>query len=311
MKTLGVDVGGTNARAAIVDEHGRILSVAKAKLTERSVDGVIESIAAAAQRALHDSPVKDVTSCGVGFAGQLDGESGFVLVAPNLGWRDVPFGELLGKRIRCSVRVVNDLSAAAWGEFCAGAAQGVRDVLTVFVGSGVGSAIIANGILVHGVNGLAGEFGHMKVVPGGRQCGCGERGCVEAYVGGVHLIAQMEEVIAQSKSPALARLTNGSSPTPVHLEEAALAGDPAAKAIYERAIELLALALGNQVTMLNPARVILGGGVLANTKSFRGQVEKRALEVASPTSRRSLEVKDAALGDDSGLIGAALLAVPT
>jgi glucokinase len=184
----------------------------------------------------------------------------------------------------------------------------VKDLLTVFVGSGVGSAIIASGQLVHGAHGVAGEFGHIKVMPGGRRCGCGERGCLEAYAGGHNLIAQMREELDAGRAPYLKEIVGYESPTPAHLERAALAGDRAASAIYEQAIEYLGICLGNQITMLNPARVVLGGGVLNYTQKIRARVEERSLQIALAASRRSLEIREAALGDDSGIIGAALLA---
>ena len=192
-----------------------------------------------------------------------------------------------------------------------GASRGAREVWTVFVGSGVGSAIIANGQLVHGARGVAGELGHVKVVPNGRLCGCGEHGCVEAYAGGHQLILQMKDALEAGKAPLLAELAAGQEPSPSHLEKAAEAGDPEAKVIYQRALDYLSLCLGNQLTMLNPAKLILGGGVLMHAPNFRKQLEKRALVFASVASRTGLEVHSAALGDDSGLIGAALLAAPS
>jgi glucokinase len=307
-KLLGVDVGGTNVRAAVVGEEGKLLAVAKRRLADRGPDAVVAAVVQAVDEV--EKSGGRGSACGVGFAGQLDGESGLVRVAPNLGWRDVPLGELLQQRLARPVSVVNDLSAAAWGEHRAGASKGVNDAFTVFVGSGVGSAIIANGSLVHGARGVAGEFGHVKVVPGGRLCGCGEQGCLEAYAGGHNLTALMEEAIAAKRSPGLEALTQGTAPTPVHLEEAAAAGDSAAVEIFDRAVEFLGVSLGNQITVLNPGVVVLGGGVLAHAPGLRERVKARALEICSRTSRAAVTIRDAALGDDSGLIGAALLSMP-
>lgn len=309
MPTLGIDLGGTFVRAAVVDAQGRIIASAKMALGERSPSAVVESIALAAKAAV-DSAGTAVTGCGVGAAGQIHGESGVLAVAPNLGWRNVPLGELLRTRLGYSVRVVNDLSAAAWGEFNAGAGRGAQDMYTVFVGSGVGSAIIASGGLVHGGGGVAGELGHIKVVPNGRRCGCGELGCLEAYAGGHNLIAQTRELLATGRSHVLMELTGGDPArvTPVMLEQAAEAGDTGARDIYERASLMLALAVANQVTVLNPARLILGGGVLTHCPGIRRRVVEGVQAFASTTSREGLLIADAELGDDSGLIGAALLA---
>ena len=195
MPTLGIDLGGTFARAAVVDAGGNLIAAAKVPLVERSPAGVVETIAQAVSDAVKSAGVP-LGACGVAAAGQIHKDSGVLSVAPNLGWRNVPLGALLTDRLGQPVRVVNDLAAAAWGELHAGAGRGAQDMLVVFVGSGVGSAIIAGGHLVDGGGGVAGELGHIKVVPGGRRCGCGELGCLEAYVGGHNLIAQTRELLA-------------------------------------------------------------------------------------------------------------------
>ncbi len=308
--TLGIDLGATYARAAVVDRAGRILSASRVALADRSPEAVVESIGVAAEEALAGSNGRPVGKCGVGVAAQLEGATGHVAVAPNLGWRDVPFGKLLVERLARPVLVVNDLSAAAWGEFRVGAAKGVRDVFVLFVGSGVGSAIISNAQLVQGATGVAAELGHIKVVPEGRPCGCGERGCLEAYVGGHNLIAQMREAVEAGRGQAMLELADGepSRLTPLVLERAYERGDPAAAAIYGRAVGFLELAAANAVTVLNPARLILGGGVLSHCPGMMRRVTEGVYRYASWVSRQVVKVVPAALGDDSGLIGAALLA---
>jgi glucokinase len=310
MPTLGIDLGGTFARAAVVDEGGKMLASAKVALAERSPAGVVETIAQAAAAAVRGAGVP-VSSCGVGAAAQIHKDSGVLSVAPNLGWRNVPLGQMLTARLGQPVRVVNDLAAAAWGELLAGAGRGASDLLVVFVGSGVGSAIIANAKLLDGAGGVAGELGHIKVVPGGRRCGCGELGCLEAYAGGHNLIAQTRELLAAGRSPKLVELTGGDPArvTPVTLEQAAEAGDDASREVYERAAQFLALAVANQVTVLNPARLILGGGVLTHCAGLRRRVVEGVQSWASQVSREGLLITESELGDDSGIIGAALLAV--
>lgn len=308
MPTLGIDLGGTFVRAAVVDEKGAILANAKIALPDRKPTGVVETIAQAADAAVKKAGVK-VDGCGVGAAGQIHKDSGVVSVAPNLGWRDVPLADLLAKRLGFPVKVVNDLAAAAWGELHAGGGRGAQDMLVVFVGSGVGSAIIADGRLVNGGGGVAGELGHIKVIPGGRLCGCGEHGCLEAYAGGHNLIAQTRELMATGSSRILEKLTNddADSITPLTLETAAEAGDAKAKEIHDRAAHFLGLSIANQVTMLNPARLLLGGGVLMHCPGIRRQLLDGVQQWSSRTSREGLLIADAELGDDSGIIGAALL----
>lgn len=288
MASLGVDIGGTNARAALVEPDGRIVKVAKAALGDRAPEAVVKTIVALVAQ-LDAGPVKQV---GVGFAGMLNGP--VVVNAPNLGWRDVDFGTSLAAALKCSVRLVNDLSAAAWGERCGGVARGCTDTYTVFVGTGVGSAIISNGVLLAGSTGVAGELGHTKVVAeGGRPCGCGDAGCLEAYMGGARLTAWMREV--------------GLAGTPHELEVAAQSGDVKAKELYDFAVGSLALAVANQVTVLNPAMVVLGGGVLSHCPGMVAKVRDVVLRRSGAAARRSVRVELAQLGDDSGLVGAALL----
>ena len=263
---LGVDLGGTNARAAVVErDGGRVVASAKQTWTDRSLEAVVAGTAELVNKLASAHPLA-TGPVGVGFAGMLRG--GVVVNAPNLGWRDVDFGTPLSAALGRPVKLVNDLSAAAWGEFCAGAAKGATDSLTVFVGTGVGSAIISNGALVKGSSQVAGEFGHTKVVAeGGRRCGCGQDGCLEAYVGGAKLAEWMKEEL----------LSGGA----VDLEALAAGGDVNAKRLYDFAAGNLALAIANQVTVLNPAVLVLGGGMLSRcpgiVERIRQVVAKRSL----------------------------------
>lgn len=315
MATLGLDLGGTNARAAVVSHDGRVLSASKLALKRRDPDAAVEALAEAAAAAIAAAQVP-VHGAGIGVAGQLVGETGFVAVAPNLGWRDIPFGTLLNRALGQPVRVVNDLTAAAWGELQAGAGRGARHALVVFVGSGVGSALVIDGRLYTGSTGVAGELGHVKVEPGGRRCGCGGRGCLEAYAGGHNLIAQMKELLAETAGKGEGQGLHdrvGGDPArlnPAILEELALGGDAAARRIYERAAGHLSVAIANQVSVLNPERLILGGGVLNNAPGLVARIEEAVTGWSTEVSARAVRISKAALGDDSGIIGAALLAEP-
>lgn len=308
MAFLGIDLGGTYARAAVVDEHGRILAASKMALTDRTPLGVVAAIELAATDAM--TGIRGINRTGVGVAGMLDGETGHVVNAPNLGWRDVPFGAMLAERLGHSVRVVNDLSAAAWGELKGGAGRGASEVFVMFVGSGVGSSIITHGQLVRGATNSAGEFGHVKVVPGGRRCGCGQHGCLEAYAGGHNLIAQMVEALATGRHTVLRTMhqDGGRELTPVLLEEAAQQGDELAKEIFDRASAYLGLAVANMISVLNPERLIIGGGVLSRCSGMRQAIADGVQRYSTEVSKHALHISEAALGDDAGIIGAALLA---
>lgn len=312
---LGVDLGGTNARAALVDEAtGAVVASAKRPHEERTPIAVARSVAEVVRAAAADAgaALRDLGGAGVGVAGQCLGATGVVLNAPNLGWRDIPFGDLLRAELGLPVRVVNDLSAAAWGERAFGAARGVDDAALVFVGSGVGCGLILGGRLHEGGSGVAGELGHIKVTPRGaqpRRCGCGEWGCLEAYAGGMNLAARVRDDLAEGKAGAVLAAAGG-DPSKVSasaVEAAYAAGDVYARDLWAETGELLGTAMANLCTLLNPARLVLGGGVLLGCPNLmritRAHVGDRTLKVA----RRGLAVEVAGLGDDAGVVGAALL----
>jgi glucokinase len=256
--------------------------------------------------------VSSLAGAGVGVAGQCLGSTGVVLNAPNLGWREVALGELLAAELALPVRIANDLSAAAWGERAFGAARGVDDAALVFVGSGVGSGLILGGRLHEGGHGVAGELGHIKVAPRGavpRRCGCGEWGCLEAYAGGMNLAERVREELAEGRGAAVLAAAGGDPARLVasSVEAAYLAGDPYARELWAEVGELLGTAMANLCTLLNPSRLVLGGGVLLGCPNLlrisRAHLGDRTLRAA----RRGLSVELAGLGDDAGVVGAALL----
>ncbi len=289
---VGVDIGGTNLRVALVSGDGKIVTSTRVLLNDRLPEQVSQQVAVLIRQLEHDVATSNLR-IGVGLAAMI--RNGVVANAPNLGWRNVAFAEMLSQDLGDrSVRLVNDLSAAAWGERAAGASRGCNEIFTVFVGTGVGSAIISRGELIDGAFGVAGELGHVKVIfDGGRRCGCGDDGCLEAYAGGAQLVLRMREA--------------GISGTATQLEEQALAGNASARKIYFNAIEHLGLAIANQVTVLNPQMLILGGGVLMNCPTMVQKIESIVMSRSGVAAREHLTIKIAQLGDDSGIVGAALL----
>jgi glucokinase len=314
---LGVDLGGTNARAAAVDrDSGEIVAAHKEPHRDRSPTAVVEVVARAVEQAAR-AERRDPASfecVGVGVAGQCLGRSGMVLNAPNLGWRDVPFGEMLARRIGTEVRIANDLSAAAWGERRFGAARGVDDAVLVFVGSGVGSGLILAGRLHDGAHGVGGELGHLKVRPmrpdtSVRRCGCGELGCLEAYTSGVNLAARVREELGAGARSAIHELVQGElgRVNASVIDAAYEKGDAYARALWEEVADLLGNAIATVVTLLNPGRVILGGGVLLGCPELARLTREAFDAKVSRSALVGLTVERAHLGDDAGVIGAALL----
>ncbi|HEX9050131.1 MAG TPA: ROK family protein [Anaeromyxobacter sp.] len=314
---LGVDLGGTNARAAVVDvSSGEIVAAHKEPLRDRSPARVVEVVRHALREAALAAgvPPEGAGRVGVGVAGQCLGATGVVLNAPNLGWRDVPFGDLLSRALSLPVKVANDLAVAAWGERRFGAAKGLDEVLLVFVGSGVGSGIIVGGRLHEGATGVAGEFGHVKVRPSRadtrpRRCGCGEWGCLEAYTSGMNVAARVREELEAGARSAIRELAGGdlSRVNASLVDDAHRAGDAYAVALWDEVGDLLGTAIANLVTILNPARVILGGGVLLGCPALDAIVRRRFDGAVSRSATRGLTIERAWLGDDAGVIGAAVL----
>ncbi|HEX2690112.1 MAG TPA: ROK family protein [Kofleriaceae bacterium] len=313
---IGVDLGGSNLRAAAYDDGDGATPLAihkEAVGDDRAPAAIVERVAQTIERLAGGSagPV----AVGVGVAALLRDRRGTVANSPHLRWRDVPFGELLGRRLGARYRlgVYNDVNAITWGEVVAGAARGCRDVLAVYVGTGIGGGLVAGGQLVEGASNCAGEIGHTKVrwdeeaVP----CMCGGRGCVEAYVGGSYLVARIHRELANQRlNTTVIERAGGSidAVTPSHVDAAAVDGDEWALGLWTELAALFAVALGNALVILNSQRLILGGGVLSRTPLLREMAEIDLMLVAPPASLEPLTIAVAELGDDAGLVGAARLA---
>jgi glucokinase len=250
-----------------------------------------------------------VGSIGIAAAGQIHPQTQAVVYAPNLNWRDVPLKARIEARFGLPVWVENDVRAAAWGEFRFGAGRGAQSLMAVFVGTGVGSGAILGGRLWRGASNAAGEIGHTQVLPDGLPCVCGLGGCLEAYCSGVGFIRRFESVLLAGASTALRARTGGESSklTARHVAEAAAEGDPIAREFWQDAVRYLGLAIANAVTLLNPERLVLGGGVVegvpALVEAVTGTIGARTTLMA-----RAVTVHRARLGDWAGAAGAAALA---
>ena len=314
---LGVDLGGTNARAAVVDAtSGQLVAAHKETLRDRTPAAVVRVVAGAIEQAARAAglSVQEAGSVGVGVAGQCLGRTGVVLNAPNLGWRDVAFGDLLGAALGVKVHIGNDLAVAAWGERSFGAAKGIDDVVLVFLGSGVGCGLILGGRVHSGATGVAAEFGHIKVRPARpttrqRVCGCGETGCLEAYTSGMNVAARVREDIAAGEAKRILELAGGDLALvgAALVEQAAREGDPYARDLWEEVGDLLGTSIANLITVLNPARLLLGGGVLLGSPTLAALLRGHMDAKVSRSAARALTVERAGLGDDAGVVGAALL----
>lgn len=319
MKLLaGFDVGGTNARLAVYDASFTCVGQARVRVREATSPQEIASTLLTLLDQVFDGestrPLSrtDLHTVGIGLAAQMSADGELIVNAPNLGWRDIALASILRERLHerygsTRVKIVNDLKALLWGEHTAGAVTETSNVLAVYVGTGIGGAIMADGKLIHGAGGKAGEIGHTKVVVNGRLCGCGQRGCVEAYAGGVHLELQVAEL---AYAHDIRQVFTDTNQEIVHLGRAdALSRTiPELNALWDRASDYLALTLANACTLLNPDVLLLGGGVLINCTDFRERVVTKFSPLILEAARNELDIRLPTLGDDAGVLGAAILA---
>jgi glucokinase len=311
--TIGVDIGGTKVAAGVVDETGKILQKVRRNTPSARSDEIADTIADVVRELCKD---RDVSAVGIGAAGFIDADRSTVLFAPNLAWRNEPLRDDVAKRIGgLPVIVENDANAAAWAEVKFGAGRGEADVVMVTIGTGIGGGIVLNGQLFRGRYGVAAEMGHMQVVPNGRRCGCGQRGCWEQYGSGRALVREARDIAAFHNEQARGLLALGDGTpdgiTGLHVTEAAKAGDPAAVEAFDHVGRWIGVGLVNLAVILDPSTFVVGGGV-ADAGDLLLDPIRSAFEGRLPGAayRPVAEIRRAELGNDAGLVGAADLARP-
>ncbi|MCX7942949.1 MAG: ROK family protein [Deltaproteobacteria bacterium] len=308
---IGIDLGGTNIRAALLREDNKVIKISKEK-TEPSKDP--RKVALQTSRLIEDlqfnTTIKDnLAGVCIGLAGLLSPDGQTVKIGPNFGWRDVPFANLVKKNINTPLFIVNDLTAVAYGEFVIGAGRGSKNMFCVYVGSGIGSALIIDGKPYDGSSNVAGELGHIKLREGGRMCGCGSHGCLEAYTGGNSVRQRLIELAKIDKKGFLNKAVSGKLERLnfSFVEKGYKKRDALCSAIWSEIRFLLASSIANVVTIFNPDCVVLGGGAIVNTPLLLNAIMEDIRRYATSPSCSVLKIKKAALGDDAGMIGAALL----
>jgi glucokinase len=308
--TIGVDVGGTKVAAGAVDERGKIVEKVKRATPAARPDDTADVIA---DVVLELQGRHDVSAVGIGAAGFVDETRSTVLFAPNLAWRDEQVKKRVEGRIGRPVVVENDANAALWAEAKLGAARDQQHAMLITVGTGIGGAIMIDGKLYRGHWGVAGEPGHYRVVPDGRLCGCGNRGCWEQYASGNALVAEARELARRAPSGAVRLLQLGGG-TPDGIDgpavtQAAREGDSAALSCFEIVGSWLGHGLADLAAILDPGCFVIGGGVSEAGEMLLGPA--RAAYASSLTGRAYRQLADlrlAEMGPDAGLIGAADLA---
>jgi glucokinase len=315
---IGIDIGGTKVAGGLVDVGGAVVRRARRDTPHRSkspdvvedtiVDVVSELLSLAGAEGLGE-----VGSVGIGAAGFVAADRATVVFAPHLSWRDEPLEANLQRRVPVPISVDNDANAAAWAEWKFGAARGESHLMIVNLGTGIGGGIVIDGQVQRGRYGIAGEFGHMQVVPNGLRCECGNKGCWEQYASGNALVREARDLIA-ARSPVANDLlaTVGGDPSKLTgslITAAAQRGDPTAMELLAEIGEWLGVGIANLAAAFDPGTFVIGGGVSAAgpllldpaRETFRRQLTGRGY-------RPEARIVAAALGNEAGLIGAADLA---
>lgn len=310
---LALDLGGTQIRAALCDPAGQIYRrAARPTLAAEGPVAVIARITSAAEEVMEGVSPGQICGIGIGSPGPLDPVTGVVISAPNLpGWHDVPLRAIVGEHFGRPAYLGNDANIAGLAEALYGAARGERDVIYLTISTGVGSGIISDGRLVLGTRGLAGEAGHTVVMADGPLCGCGNRGCVEAFASGTGIRQYVIERLAAGAESRVRDLVNGdlARVSARIVAEAAYAGDSLGREAFHRAGRYLGIGIANLLYLFNPRRIVLGGSVMKSGSLLMDPMWEAIRTLAKPPYVEGLSIVEAALGDDVGLLGAAALVV--
>ncbi|SED34540.1 glucokinase [Nocardioides exalbidus] len=304
---VGVDIGGTKVLAGVVDAGGRVTSTARRTTPGRRVvasqveDALVEAI-------LESAGGRHLAGVGVAAAGFVDSAGERVMFAPHLPWQGEPLRDLLEDRLGCPVLLDNDANCAARAEAHHGAARGAASALMITMGTGIGGAVLLDGHVLRGANGMAGEFGHMQVVPGGRSCECGRSGCWEQYSSGNALVRDARALMADQPS-VLTDMSDGHPDrvTGPMVTTAAEAGDLVARAAFASVGDWLGVGTANLVAALDPEVVVIGGVSAAGDRLLdpaRTSLQRTLVGVGHRAVPRLVAAE---LGPEAGMVGAALL----
>lgn len=311
---LGVDLGGTKILAAAVTESGKILGRSKKKTkAERDPEEILARVVECCHGAVADAglTLDRIEAVGVGSPGPLDPVRGVVLHTPNLNLSDAPIAPYLNEKLGKPVFLDNDVNVGTLGEYVYGAARGKEDVVGIFLGTGIGGGLIINERLIHGKSYNAGEIGHLKVKAGGARCGCGQRGCLEAYASKTAMIRRLRKAVDRGETTALSQLigTDWSKLTSRVFAKAYDQNDPLVVGEIHRAAKYTGVAVGSLINLLSPETIVIGGGLMeAMGGRMLDRIKAKARKCAFEMIYDTVEIVPAQLGDDAGILGAAALA---
>lgn len=309
---VGIDLGGTNIVAGVVDENYKIIATAKTKTNcPRPDKAIADDMAKMALEAVKNAKltIDDIEWVGIGTPGIANNKTGIIEYSNNLGFNNTPMVKYIQETIDKPVFIENDANAAAYGEYVAGAAKGAENAVCITLGTGVGGGIIIDGKIYSGSNFAGAEIGHTVIEVDGAKCSCGRKGCFEAYSSATGLIRMTKEAIAENPECIMAKMADEKGKVTARTSfDAMRAGDPVAKALVDKYIKYLAAGITNTINIFQPDILCIGGGVCNEGDPLllpvRELVKK---EVYTRNSPKNTEIVIAKLGNDAGIIGAAFL----
>ena len=304
---VGVDLGGTAIKVGLCNSKGQLLKTYEGETeAQYGAEHVLNNLAVYVHRLFEQSDYRweQVEGVGAGIPGFLDIPNGFVKLSPNLGWRNVDVKGALEAKLGKPVRIDNDANVAALGEAWGGAGAGIENLVCFTLGTGVGGGIIAKGNLVQGFAGMAGELGHLNIVPRNEAipCGCGKMGCLETVSSATGIIHMAKQAVAKGEVTSLSSLT---AITAKDVIDAAKQGDQASTQIVHRAAYYLGKAMALMSVTLNPERFVVGGGVAKAGEYLFHIIDHYYREEAVENSQEGVDIVPAVLGNDAGVVGAA------
>jgi len=308
---LGVDLGGTNVKTALVSRDREVLGKdTRPTQAEGGPEAVMAVMVEGIDAVLDAAGLSrsNVLAAGFGAPGPMNWQTGVIFSPPNLpGWRNVPLAEEMRKRLGFPCFVDNDANVACYGEYWLGAGQGVESMCLLTLGTGVGGGIVVLGQLLRGIDGTAAEIGHLKVQRDGRLCGCGGKGCLEAYGSVTGMVRTAVEGIEAGKQTILTNMCGNDLDklTGEMVSEAIGQGDEFAKWVMHETGVWLGLGIASLINLLNPEKVVLCGGMTAAGEVLFDPIRKTAKEQTFEVPGNRAQIVPAGLGDDSGVIGAA------
>ncbi len=313
MYRIGVDLGGTNIATGVINEKNEIIGRGKVKTrAPRPAEAIFDSIKEAVDMAVVNAGIKyeDIISVGVGTPGSVNKDTGAIEFSNNLKFHNVSAKQMLEDRLKKPVYLENDANAAALGEAVAGCGNGVKNFVAVTLGTGVGSGIIIDGKIYRGSNFCGGEMGHMVINVDGIPCNCGRKGCWEKYASATALVSQAVEAMQSNKDSLLWQTCDGdlNKVDGKSIFEALDLGDATAKAVVDKYLYYVAIGLANVINALQPEAVCVGGGISGQGEKILKPIRDIVkAERYSVYAEKQATILQASLGNDAGIIGAALL----